>query len=371
MNSDVNDWHTRLEGIATPSLVVDEAIVRNNIDRLATYAASHGLNVRPHTKTHKSGWVADRQIYAGAIGLTVAKVGEADVMQSHSRQLLVAYPIVDEARALAVSQLGRNNEVMVTIDSKPSVELLSRHAQEQVAEFDVLIDLDVGYHRTGVQSINESVELAQLVTQFPGLNLMGLFYYPGHVGGPSEQQKQSLKQIEDTLAEAITQWKIAGLNCDTVSGGSTPTAFQSHLIPSTTEIRPGTYVFNDVNSIRFGVAELSDCAARIVATVVSTAVDGQVVIDAGSKTLTSDLCGPAPESGHGLIVEYPEAVIKKLTEEHGQVDVTQCEQRPQLGERISIIPNHICPCINLQDTLVLKEGDGISTIFVDGRGRLV
>jgi D-serine deaminase-like pyridoxal phosphate-dependent protein len=157
-----------------------------------------------------------------------------------------------------------------------------------------------------------------------------------------------------------------------VSGGSTPTAFTSHLVTSLTEMRPGTYVYNDMNTVHAGYCELDDCAARIVCTVVSDAVPGQVIIDAGGKTLTYDKCGPAPASGHGYIVEYPRAKITKLSEEHGQVDVSACDRAPRVGERVTVIPNHVCPCVNLQDAVWwVENGDGkAEPMPVDARGKL-
>jgi len=137
-----------------------------------------------------------------------------------------------------------------------------------------------------------------------------------------------------------------------------------------TEFRPGTYIFNDMNSVYCGCATLDDCAARILTTVVSTAVPGQIVLDAGSKTLTSDRNGPAPDSGHGYIVEYPRAKITKLSEEHAQVDVTGCDRAPKVGDRVHVIPNHICPCVNLQDTVYWQEGSAIEPLPVDARGKV-
>ncbi len=156
-----------------------------------------------------------------------------------------------------------------------------------------------------------------------------------------------------------------------MSGGSTPTAYQSHLIRRITEIRPGTYVFNDMNTVAGGFCELDDCAARIECTVVSDAVPGQIVIDAGSKTLTADRCIPAPESGYGHAVEYPDAEIVALSEEHGQVNVEKCADRPRIGERVTVIPNHVCPCINLQDTVWWRDGDADpEPLSVEARGML-
>jgi D-serine deaminase-like pyridoxal phosphate-dependent protein len=196
--------------------------------------------------------------------------------------------------------------------------------------------------------------------------------YPGQVVQSSEAQADPLAQVAARLEEAIDLWRRAGLPVEIVSGGSTPSAFQSHLVPQYTEIRPGTYIFNDTNTVRGGYCGWEDCAARIVATVVSDAVPNQVVLDAGSKTLTSDLCGWARESGHGFIVEYPDARISKLSEEHGQVDVSRCDRRPALGERVTIVPNHICPCVNLQDVVWWTENGGpLQPLPVDARGRVV
>ncbi len=193
-----------------------------------------------------------------------------------------------------------------------------------------------------------------------------------HIGGPAGKQETALGAVSDKLAETLDLWADHGLQARIVSGGSTPTAFQSHFVPEYTEIRPGTYVYNDINTVRAGYCQLDDCAARIVSTVVSTAVPGQVVIDAGSKTLTMDRCTPAPESGHGYVVEYPDALITRLSEEHAQVDITACDSVPKLGERVTVIPNHICPCVNLQNAVWWRDAEGQPVeLSIDARGMLV
>jgi len=177
--------------------------------------------------------------------------------------------------------------------------------------------------------------------------------------------------VSERLREAIDAFDRAGLCRGTVSGGSTPTLFRSHLVPEGTECRAGTCVYNDLNIVRGGFGALDDCAARIVTTVVSDAVDGQVILDAGSKTLTMDRCGPAPDSGHGLIVEYPEAFVGRLTEEHAQVDVSRLARPPRVGERVTVIPNHVCPAVNLQSHVWWHEADGsLQALPVDARGLL-
>lgn len=364
-----------IEGVATPALVIDAARVRRNVESLSAYAASHGIAVRPHCKTHKSVEIARLQLAAGAGGMTVAKVGEAESLAAAfdgaTPDILVAYPVVDPARARRLADLARSSAVRVALDTPAAVEAVSAAAGSAGVTLGVLVDLDVGMGRTGVPTAAALAMLAEAVAAAPGLRLDGIFCYPGQIWAKPAEQAAPLAAVAAKLQEAIDLFDRHGLCRQVISGGSTPTAFQSHLVPQVTEIRPGTYVFNDMNTVRGGFCTLDDCAATIVCTVVSDAVAGQVVLDGGTKTFTSDRCGPAPDSGHGFIVEYPDAMITKLTEEHGQVDVSRCERRPQVGERVTVIPNHICPCINLQDAVWWREADGrLRPLAVDARGRL-
>ena len=361
-----------VDDLPTPCILIDATIVKRNLERLASYARSHRLGLRPHTKTHKSIRLARMQLDHGAIGLTVAKVGEARVMAEVGDDILMAYPPVHPARCAELAELARNKTVRVAVDSATAADGLSHAARSAGVAVGVLVDLDVGHHRTGVQSAAEALALAQHVSRLPGLRLDGLLFFPGHLShGPPASYEPALRSIDAKLAEVIDLWRRHGLEARIVSGGSTPTARQSHLIGSMTEFRPGTYIFNDMNSVHSGSATPDDCAARILATVVSTAVPGQIVLDAGSKTLTSDRCGPAPESGHGYVVEYPRAKITKLSEEHAQVDVSACDRAPNVGDRVTVVPNHICPCINLQDAVYWEEpGQRPVAMRVDARGKV-
>ena len=357
--------------LPTPSLVIDAGKVRRNLKRLADYAASHKLRVRPHTKTHKSVRLARMQVDAGAKGLTVAKAGEAAVMADVCDDIFVAYPTADARRSAALAELAGGHTIRVGLDSAAAADALSAAASARGTTIGVLVDLDVGLHRTGVQSPEAALELARYVDAAKGLRLDGIMLYPGHIGRKPAEQLDLLHAVEATVAETIALWKKAGLDTTIVSGGSTPTMFQSHLVLSVTEIRPGTYIFNDMNTVHGGYVTLDDCAATIVCTVVSDAVPNQVVIDAGSKTLTSDRCGPAPDSGHGYVVEFPQAKIVKLNEEHGYVDVSACNRLPKVGEQVTVIPNHICPCVNLQDNVWWQEGgESPTAIRVDARGKV-
>ncbi|MEX0671013.1 MAG: alanine racemase [Pirellulales bacterium] len=364
-----------VDSVATPALVIDASRVDRSIARVSAYANTHLFAVRPHTKTHKSVEIARLQLAAGACGLTVAKVGEAEALlpafDGGLADILVAYPTVDPARTQRLAKLGRAATVRVALDTVAAIDAVAAAAQSAGVTIGVLVDLDVGMGRTGVPTAERLTNLAQAVTAARGLRLDGIFCYPGHIWAKPAEQAAPLATVASKLQEAIDLFDRHGLCREAVSGGSTPTAFQSHLVPQVTEIRPGTTVFNDMNTVYGGFCSLDDCAATIICTVVSDAVAGQVVLDGGTKTFTSDRCGPAPDSGHGHLVEYPDAVITKLTEEHGQVDISRCASRPQVGERVNVIPNHICPCVNLQDSVWWREADGTCrALTVDARGRL-
>ena len=355
---------------STPFILIDAEVVRRNVAAMAAYASAHRLNLRPHTKTHKSTFFGRMQMEAGAVGLSVAKPGEAKVMAEVTNDLLMAYPAVGERACAELAELARGKTVRVGIDSAFAADGLAAAARSVGSTIGILVDLDVGHRRTGVQTAADALTVARHVESCPGLRLDGIQYFAGHLSGPADRRREGLLAVGAKVEEVLDLWQQSGLAAGIVSGGSTPTAYQSHLDPHLTEIRPGTYLFNDMNCVRGDCADLADCAARIVATVVSTAVPGQIVLDCGSKTLTSDRCGPAPDSGHGYVVELPDAMIVKLSEEHAQVDVSRCRAVPKLGERVTVIPNHICPCINLQDVVWWKEpGEAVRPLPVSARGR--
>jgi D-serine deaminase-like pyridoxal phosphate-dependent protein len=365
------DFIATCDQLATPSLVVSGPKVRRNISRLADYAARVKLDVRPHTKTHKLRQVAQMQLKQGAPGLTAAKVSEAEAISDPGQDVLLAYPPVARHRAERIAHLARSRTVRAALDSFAAVEMMSAAAAEANTTVGLLVDLDVGMGRTGVQTPAETLTLAQAIDRASHVRLDGIMIYPGHISELPDEQEVPMKAVRHMLQETLDLWLRQGLSAAIVSGGSTPTAYQSHLIPEMTEIRPGTYVFNDMNTVRGGYCTLDDCAAYVIATVVSDAVPGQVVIDAGSKTLTKDISLSLAESGYGHVVEFPEARITKLSEEHAQIDITKCNERPTVGMRVSVIPNHICPCVNLQDTVWWLEPDEPPRpLNVDARGRL-
>ena len=330
------------------------------------------MKLQPHTKTHKSARLGAMQMDWGATGLAVAKLGEAEVMARVTNDVLVAYPALDPARTEAAARLARTITLRVAIDSRDAADALSAAARQAGSTIGILVDLDVGLHRTGMQSAQDALALAQHVDATDGLRLDGLFYYPGHVRCAVDEQRPLLEAVQEQLKETINLWSAHGLEVPIVSGGSTPTQYQSHHVPATTKVRAGTSIFFDRIYFLYGFCEREEIAARIVATVVSNAAPGKAILDCGSKALSSDrLIGLSNEADFGIIEEYPDAIIGSLSEEHGEVDLSRSERVPKLGERVHIIPNHVCPTVNLQNQIHLRHDDGqIEQIPVDARGKL-
>jgi D-serine deaminase-like pyridoxal phosphate-dependent protein len=315
-----------LENVPTPCIVVRLPQVRKNLEKMAAYASRHRFNLRPHFKTHKSLYMARLQLQAGAIGFACAKVGEIQALASNGgggNDMLLAYPALDETRTTRLALLARNITIRVAVDSALAIERLAAAARNAGSTIGILVDIDVGFHRTGVQTIDQAHQLATLAASTNGTRLDGIMAYPGHIGAPLAEQPQKLAPVQEILHAALERFHASGLPTPIVSGGSTPAAYNFHLVPAVTEIRPGTYIYNDRNTLAGGFCSLDECAASILATVVSDAVPGKVVVDAGSKTLTSDRLSSNPQSGgHGLLPQYPDAPITRLSEEHGEIDIT-------------------------------------------------
>ena len=358
------------ETLPTPHVQIDVATMLGNLWRMQAYVDERGLGLRPHIKTHKSSTLARLQLDLGAIGLTSAKPSEAEAVAAVATDLLLAYPCFTPDRLDTLARLATSRRVRIAVDSSEAIQGISQGAQQRGCEFGLLIDLDVGHHRTGVQATELVLRLAQEIKRSDGVSFDGLLYFPGHLVPTKVDLEEGLLEVHRQLRETIEVLANAGLRCGIVSGGSTPSSHLSHRVPELTEIRPGTYIFNDLNSVRWRCAELGDCAATVHATVISTAVAGKAVIDAGSKMLSSDVCGATPDSGYGFLIDHPKAKLARLSEEHGEIELGEADWSPRVGERVRIIPNHVCPVVNLQDTLSLRfEGDHGYAIPVDGRGR--
>lgn len=359
--------------LETPAVVVDLDILEANIARLAAYTQNHGLRLRPHTKTHKIPKIARMQAQAGAQGITVAKSQEAEVMANAGLDgILLAYPIFGEQKLRRLATLASKTSISIAIDSGVTAAAISEAAQAVGSKIDVLVEIDVGMRRCGVASATEVEDLAKTIDLLPGVSFAGLNLYPGHIWAPPADQLAPLREVAEKLAEILDRLYRSGFDCKVVSGGSTPTALQSHFVAGLTEIRPGTYVFNDRNTVGVGACSPSDCALRVLVTVVSNAVPGRAIIDGGSKTFSSDRWLSGTKEGFGSVVEYPEAVFEGMSEEHGHLNVSVCDQQPRIGERLSIIPNHVCACVNLHNRIWYHRNGEVEGFWeVAGRGCVV
>ncbi len=355
----------------TPALLIDLDIMERNLRRVAEYAKAHGLRLRPHTKTHKVPAIGKLQLASGALGLTVAKVGEAEVMlAADPPDLLVAYPIVGQAKLDRLMRVARQIRVTVALDSVLAARQLSEAARR--AQINVgLAEVDVGLGRVGVSPGEELLQLAQDIERLPGLTFEGIAFYPGHIKVLDDAGVKALQHLGRLIEAMLDDFRRAGIAVRIVSGGSTPTLFHSHQLMGLNEIRPGTYVYNDLNTVCSGACTVDECAVAILVTVVSTARKGQIIVDGGSKTFSSDLLVGSAERTFGRVVEAPESVFFNMNEEHGFVDIRRAGRTFAVGDRVCIIPNHVCPAVNLHERVYgVRNGEVEQVWLVEGRGKL-
>ena len=359
-----------LDELETPAPLVDLSRMERNLDRMAAYAAQHGLALRPHIKTHKTPWLAAEQLRRGAVGVTCATPREAEVMGEVVDDVLLAYPAVGSAKTRRVAGMPAEVRLAVALDSERAADDLAEAAREAGRRVAVLIECDMGMRRVGVQTPDDAVALAKHVAARPELEYGGVAFYPGHVREPVDRQDAALAELEQRLSRTLAALTRAQLEPRVVSGGSTPTAFRTHEIAGVTEMRPGTYIFNDRTTAAIDACTLDDCALTVLATVVSTTVPGQAVIDAGTKSLGREPMRGAEGEGFGVLLDRPEVVVRAMSEEHGLLDISTSDWRPQVGERVRVIPNHVCIVVHLFDTVHGIRGDTVETSWaVAARGR--
>jgi D-serine deaminase-like pyridoxal phosphate-dependent protein len=361
---------TVLPEIDTPAAVVDLVRVRANLDRVAAYCREHGLAWRPHAKTHKTPELGAMQMEAGAVGLTVATLREAEVMAPVTRDILLAYPPVGAHKTRRLARLLESGaRVSVGLDSEEALRCVAAAATAAGTRPRVLVEVDVGMRRVGLARVEQVLALARRVEDEPAVDLLGIMFYPGHLRDLTGAADPALLQLADCVGELVTALDGAGLPPLVVSGGSTPTLWHSHRVAGLTEIRPGTNLFNDRTSVAVGASEWDECAYTVLATVVSTAVPGQAVIDAGSKALSREEVRGSLD-GFGALLDAPEVVVRGLSEEHGILDLTGSGLRPRVGDRVRVVPNHVCVSVNLHERLHVLDGDRpVATWAVAARGR--
>jgi D-serine deaminase-like pyridoxal phosphate-dependent protein len=358
--------------LETPVPLVDLDRMHANLDRMAAYTSQHGLHLRPHAKTHKSPVVAAEQVKRGAVGMTCATPREAEVLRAATTNLLVAYPPVGAARAKRLAALPDDVRLRVALDSSEAAEQLARAASAAGREIEVLVEVDLGMHRVGVQTANDAVTLARQIRALAPLRYAGIAFYPGHVREAVDQQDAKLADLATRITQLLQTLEREGVRADVVSGGSTPTAWRAHELPGVTEVRPGTYVYNDRTTAEIGACAWEDCALSVLATVVSTAVPEQAVVDAGSKALAREpLRADGAGGGFAVMIDRPDVTVKAMSEEHGLLDLSQTDWRPRVGDQVRLLPNHVCAVVHLFDEVVGLRGDKIETRWkVEARGRM-
>ena len=358
----------RILSLETPVPVVDLDRLEQNLERMAGYTTQHGLALRPHVKTHKSPWIGARQVALGAVGLTCATPHEAEEMSAVADDLLVAYPPVGSARVHRLVTLPEGVRLTVALDSAFAVQSLAGAAAAARRQVGVYVELDFGMRRVGVATAAEAIDLARLVMRESSLEFRGLAFYPGHIRAGVDAQDEAIARLRGDVSATREAFERAGIAVPVISGGSTPTAWRAHETGAT-EVRPGTYVFNDRTTAMMGACEWNDCALTVLATVVSTAVPGQAVIDAGSKALGREPLR-AEGDGFGVLMAHPDVVVKAMSEEHGLLDLSRTDWRPEVGEVVRVIPNHVCIVVHLNDRLTGVRGEIVDGDWiVAARGR--
>ncbi len=344
----------------TPALVIDMDRVERNIARIQAICDKAGVANRPHIKTHKSPFLAQLQIQAGAQGITCQKLGEAEVMaEAGLDNILISYNLIGDEKIARLGALLAKTNVTVAADNPVVIAGLSNAGAAAGRPLPVVIECDTGRKRAGVETPAEAIALAKQIAETPGLSFAGFMLYPTETGWPEAQRFYN---------DALNGVRQLGLNPIIVSTGGSPNLVNVGKLDGATEHRPGTYVYNDRMQVAAGVAAWDDCALHVYSTVVSRAAPERGILDAGSKTLTADSGGL---DGYGLILEHPEAKIARFAEEHGFLDLSKTNSRPLVGDVVRIVPNHVCVVVNMADEVVMVRGeDIIGTLPVAARGKL-
>ncbi|MEH7235858.1 alanine racemase [Bacillus sp. JJ1562] len=359
-----------LKELDTPALVLNLDVMEKNLRRMSMLAKESGIKLRPHIKTHKSPYIALKQIEYGAAGITVAKLGEAEVMSRHGiKEILVAYPIIGEKKLERLKVLAKEVNIITSLDSVEVGEGINRVGAELGKEMQVYVEVNTGLNRVGKDQEN-TVELIERLAGFEYVTIKGLMTHAGQsykTKNKEQLQEISVQEGEYLVATQRLVKEKLGIDIPEISVGSTPTSYIGHQVAGVTEMRPGTYVFNDGTLIELGLIDEKDCALTIVSTVVSKPDRNRVIVDAGSKTLSSDKGGF--NQGFGL-VKNKDVYVSWLSEEHGVIESMDVGANIQIGEVVEIIPNHVCPTVNLANELIgYRKGKIERFIQVEARGK--
>ncbi len=353
----------------TPSLLVDLDRLEENIRRMAGIAGTASVQLRPHAKTHKLPEIGRMQIAAGSPGLTVAKLGEAEMFADHGiEDLYVAYPLWGEQKWERLCRLAARTTVRVAADSFDVIDGISRTAARHGMRIKVRLEVDSGMGRCGLQNVDEVLDLARRMDSLPGVELVGLMGYAGHATDRPDNEgiKQAGFAEGRHLVGIAESLRAQGFAVPELSVAGTPTAPYAAQLPGITEIRPGTYVFSDRSQVATGWSSLDECALTVQVTVVSRPTPTRAIVDGGSKTFSSDLA--VRSSGYGAVRGWPELSFSQLKEEHGTLEIPAGTNLP-IGTRLQIIPNHCCACVNLHDRVAAVRSERVEAMWpVVGRG---
>jgi D-serine deaminase-like pyridoxal phosphate-dependent protein len=345
----------------TPAVVVDLDRVEHNIARVQTLCDRAGVANRPHIKTHKIPALAKLQLTHGARGITCQKLGEAEIMADAGiDDILISYNLIGAARAARLGALARQCSIAVAADNPVALATYAEAGRIAGRPIEVVIECDTGRKRAGVETANEAVALALEIKGNQHLAFAGFLFYPTETSWPETQV---------FFDSALAGVRALGLEPRIVSTGGTPNLANLGRLRGATEHRAGTYIFNDRMQLACGSASLDDCALSVFSTVVSRAGADRGILDAGSKTLTSDVGGL---DGHGLILEHPQARIQGFAEEHGFLDLAGVNDKPKVGDIVRVIPNHVCVVVNMVDRLIaVRNNEIVDVLPVAARGKLV
>jgi len=349
---------TLVKDLDTPAVTIHVGIMEENIRRVQAELTRQGVANRPHIKTHKIPALGKLQMQAGAVGITCQKLGEVEVFTDAgvADDVLLTFNVLGAAKTERLIALSRRlRRLAVVLDNEVVARGLSEAGARHGVDVPFLVECDTGFGRNGVQSPEAALDLVRNALRMPHLAFEGLMTFPN--------------RDPDTrlfLERALELFKRAGIPVPVVSGGGTPALATVGKFPMLTEHRAGTYIYNDTMVVASGTATWDDCAMRVRATVVSRPTDTRAVIDCGTKVLTSD---QYTVKGYGHVMEYPEATIPSLSEEHGIVDLSACRERPVVGEVVNVVPNHCCVVSNMVDEVYGVRGDRVETVWpVAARG---
>jgi D-serine deaminase-like pyridoxal phosphate-dependent protein len=347
-----------VEDLETPAVTVHLDIMEDNIRRVQAHLTKHGLANRPHIKTHKIPALGKLQMQAGAVGITCQKLGEVEVFTDAAvaDDVLLTFNILGGAKLERLMALTKRlRRLAVVIDNEIVAKGLSEAGRQHGVDVCFLVECDTGMGRNGVQTPQAALDLARAAMKLPRMRFEGIMTFP--IRHP---------QSHEFFDQALALFGRTGIPVPVVSGGGTPAIFSVEKFPMLTEHRAGTYIYNDVMTVASGTATWDNCAMRVRATVVSCPTDARAVIDAGTKVLTSD---QYTVKGYGHVLEYPQAQLVHLSEEHGVIDLSACPDRPRVGEVVNVVPNHCCVVSNMVDEVYGVRAGSVETIWpVAARG---